>query len=61
MKYGWKNVVIVSYDDDDVIFSYDVLDKLEDIDINNIRYADDTVLISDSEEKMQRLVDVLSD
>ena len=28
--------------------------------INNIRYADDTVLISDSEEKLQRLVEVLS-
>ena len=29
--------------------------------INNIRYADDSVLTSDSEEKLQRLVDVLSE
>ena len=29
--------------------------------INNIRYADDTVLIADSEEKLQRLVDGLSE
>ena len=26
--------------------------------INNIRYADDTVLIADSEENIQRLLDV---
>ena len=45
------------------------MDKLEDVErmrvggrkVNNIRYADDTVLISDSEEKLQRLVDVLSE
>ena len=45
------------------------MNKLEDVEgikiggrnINNIRYADDTVLISDSEEKLQRLVDELSE
>ena len=45
------------------------MDKLEDVEgirvggrgINNIRYADDTFLRSDSDEKLQRLVDVLSE
>ena len=35
-------------------------DRLGGRNINNIRYADNTVLISDSEERLQRLVDVLS-
>ena len=29
------------------------------VNINNIRYADDTVLIADTEKKLQRLVDCL--
>ena len=33
--------------------------KVGERNINNIRYADDTVLITDSEGKWQRLVDVL--
>ena len=45
------------------------MDKLEDVEgikiggmnINDIRYADDPVLISDSEEKLQRLLDELSE
>ena len=36
-------------------------DRLGGRNINNIRYADNTVLISDSEEKLQRLVEVLSE
>ena len=51
------------------LYSQVVMDKLEDVEgikiggrnINNIRYADDTVLISDSEDKLQRLVEVLSE
>src|SRR5215469_6138849 len=40
--------------------------ELEGIDlngynINNIRYADDTVLVADSEEKLQSLLDVLNE
>lgn len=33
--------------------------KVGGMNINNIRYADDTVLIVESEEKLQRLVDRL--
>ena len=29
--------------------------------INNIRYADDTVLVADSEEKLQGLLNVLNE
>ena len=31
--------------------------KINGININNIRYADDTVLIADSEKELQNLVD----
>ena len=51
------------------IYSQAVIDELEDmegiriggINTNNIRYADDTVLIADTEEKLQRLVDGLNE
>ena len=51
------------------LYSQVVMNKLEDVEgikvggrnINNTRYADDNVLISDSEEKLQRLVDMLSE
>ena len=33
--------------------------KVGGVNINNIRYADDMVLIADTEEKLQRLVDRL--
>ena len=33
--------------------------KIGGINMNNIRYADDTVLLADSEEKLQHLVAVL--
>ena len=32
--------------------------KINGVNINNIRYADDTVLIADSEENLQRLLDI---
>ena len=32
--------------------------KINGENINNIRYADDTVLIADSEENLQRLLDI---
>ena len=43
------------------------MDELEDVEgikigsrnINNIRYADDTVLIADTESKLQRLIGAL--
>ena len=35
--------------------------KVGGMNINNIRYADDTVLIADTEEKLQRLVDRLDE
>ena len=46
-----------------------VMDALEDLDcisiggktVNNIRYADDTVLIADSEKKLQMLMNKLKD
>ena len=49
------------------LYSQAVMDEMEDLEgvtvggmnINNIRYADDTVLIADTEEKLQRLVDRL--
>ena len=34
--------------------------KIGGVNINNIRYADDTVLIADSREKLQRLVDIVN-
>ena len=51
------------------LYSQAVVDELEElegiriggINLNNIRFADDTVLIADSEEKLQRLVDGLSE
>ena len=51
------------------LYSQAVIDELENMDgvrfggvnINNIRYADDTVLIADTEEKLQRLVDGLNE
>ena len=51
------------------LYSQAVMDELVDmegiriggININNIRYADDTVLIADTEEKLQRLVDSLNE
>ena len=48
------------------LYSQVVMDQLEDaegikVGGNNIRYAYDTVLISDKEEKLQRLVDELSE
>ena len=51
------------------LYSQVVMDKLEDVEgirvggrnIYNISYADDTVLISNSEEKLQKLVEVLSE
>lgn len=49
------------------LYSQKVMDEMQDLEgvrvggrnINNIRYADDTVLIADSEEKLQRLIDEL--
>ena len=49
------------------LYSQAVMDEIADLEgikvgglnINNIRYADDTVLIADTEEKLQRLVDRL--
>ena len=35
--------------------------RLNEYNINNIRYADDTVLVADSEEKLQNLLNVLKD
>jgi hypothetical protein len=51
-----------------LLYSQVVMDELENlegikvggININNIRYADDTVLMADSEEKLQTLVDKLA-
>ena len=51
------------------LYSQAVMDEMEDLEgikvggmnINNIRYADDTVLIADTEEKLQRLVDRLDE
>ena len=34
--------------------------KIGGVNINNIRYADDTVLIAETEEKLQRLVDIVN-
>ena len=47
------------------LYSQAVMDEMADLEgmkvggmnINNIRYADDTVLIADTEEKLQGLVD----
>src|SRR5215469_16889474 len=35
--------------------------RLNEYNINNIRYADDTVLVADSEEKLQGLLNVLNE
>ena len=50
------------------LYGENILRRLEESDdrvlingtlVNNIRYADDTVLIADSEESLQRLVDLV--
>ena len=51
------------------VYSQKIVDKLEDMEgvrvggmnITNIRYADDTVLMADTKEKLQRLVNVLNE
>ena len=51
------------------LYSQAAMDEMADLEsmkvggmnINNIRYADDTVLIADTEEKLQRLVDRLDE
>ena len=51
------------------LYSQKAMDELEELDgvrvggvnVNNIRYADDTVLIADSEEKLQQLVETLNE
>ena len=51
------------------LYSQAVMDELEELEgiriggtnINNIRYADDTVLVADTENKLQRLVDRLDE
>ena len=40
------------------IYGYDVV-KVSDQNINNLRYADDAVLVADSEKQLERTVNIV--